>query len=110
MPTIEGRLIRKWRESQGLRQEDIGDPVGLGKNRISNIEKGANSLSVANLTKLLVPLGVPGATDALRLARFFLGPEAAAIDHAIEAARDLEDEARKARRTLEPLATRRRRR
>lgn len=77
MPTLEGGLVAKWRESQGLTQEELGErcPEPKGRTHIKNIEIGQNSMRIATLKNLIRGLGVPGRDDAARLARFFQGPE-----------------------------------
>lgn len=106
MASLEGALVRKWRLAQGLTQEHVGEacrpPVGKGS--IADWEKGRNSMSVANLLRLVKALEVPGRDDAQRLARFFMGPEGAPFDDAIDAQRAAAREARRAERALRQLA------
>lgn len=96
MPTIEGELLRKWREDRGLTQEQLAHMVhpGTQKNRIYNIEKGPNSMSVSTLLRFVRALDVPGADEAAQLAHFFLGPKDSAL---LEAA----DEERRGRAALD---------
>ena len=75
MATLEGRLVAKWRKHSVISQEELGARVGLSRGRIKNVETLASSISVANLTKIIRGLDVPGQDDESRLARFFQGPE-----------------------------------
>src|SRR5262245_50135880 len=74
VPTLEGSLVRAWRESEDLTQEALGAlvrPRQLNRQRVHNIERGGSSLSVSSLLNIIRALGVAGGNDAARLVRFF---------------------------------------
>lgn len=112
VPTIEGALIAKWRDVKGLTQEQLGQncPHAVAGKDISRYETGSNSLNVRTLLNVVNGLEVPGEGDAWRLAAFFAGPDAEAIDAAREALREHEESSRRTRNLLERLAGRGRRR
>jgi transcriptional regulator with XRE-family HTH domain len=107
VPTIEGSLIVKWRQAHDLTQERLGElcPNKVGPKAISRYENAESSMSVSTLLNVINGLGVPGRTPELRLVRFFLGPEAAWIDRAMEAARDSEQTAQETIRALGQLSS-----
>jgi integrase len=80
-PPIEGQLLANWREFRELSQEKLGAALkpAVQKNAIHNWERGASSMSVRNLLRVVSALHVPGADDAKRLSRFFLGPDETAL-------------------------------
>lgn len=47
-----GARIRRARESQGLRQEDLADKTGIMQKTISNYENGVSYPNSVNLTKI----------------------------------------------------------
>ncbi len=108
MPTPEASLIRKWREAQGLTQQELGEKMepAVAKNSISNYETGVASMSVATLLRVIRGLDVPGKTDPHRLAMFFLGPEDALVEEAKNVLLRGEEASRRIRRTLDQLAGR----
>lgn len=84
MATLEGALVRKWRKALGdVAQEALAEacPIPLSKQRIGNIERELNSVSVANLLNVIKGLervgGIRlGSSDRARLCAFFAGPDA----------------------------------
>ena len=81
VPTVEGKLLRKWRESRELTQKRLGQLCTrkVDGSRIRAIETGDSSASVSTLLNVIAGLEKVdtklGKTDPLRLARFFQGPE-----------------------------------
>lgn len=94
--TLEGKLLRKWREHFDLTLEDLGahcDPP-MGKNGVYRIETQASRLKVNTIVKMI--RGIEAARDfvfsdspkdeAGKLSRYFLGPgetEGEIIDDAV---------------------------
>lgn len=83
VPTLEGTLIKEWREVLGVTQAALGDacsPKKLSNKRISDIESRDNSMGVDSLLVLIRALERAGrtrlgTTDRLRLSNFFAGPD-----------------------------------
>ncbi len=76
-------------------------PDPISPKEVSRYECEDSSLGVATLLNIVDGLKIlPEADDARRLARFFLGPEASAIEDAIEATRLAEKTVREARATF----------
>jgi len=44
-----GRMVRKGRESAGLRQDELAERVGLTRTSITNIEKGKQRIQIHTL-------------------------------------------------------------
>lgn len=82
MATVEGNLVREWRQYFGLTLERLGTlcPQEKGRADISNIENGRNGARVETLLNIIgglerAPTGFSfGSDDGMRLSRFFLGP------------------------------------
>jgi len=53
-----GQVIRTARRQRGLTQKDLAGRVGLGVRTVGAVEKGADSISLANLRKILEELGI----------------------------------------------------
>lgn len=86
--------------------DEVGERCAppLGKTSIFNYEKQASSMSVSNVLRIVNALKIAeGAADQVRLARFFLGPDAVALEDAIEAHRQAEASHRRQRRQLERI-------
>lgn len=83
-----GKMLSKWREYGGLSQEALGDRLDppMAASQYRGYEGGKSSPTVRQLSRLVAALGVPGDTDATRLARFFLGPEPAPASGRLPAA------------------------
>jgi transcriptional regulator with XRE-family HTH domain len=76
VPTLEGALLAKWREHEGLTQGQLGAqcPKPVGDKTISGYEKGDSSMRVVSLLNVIRGLRISGVSDAERLERFFGGP------------------------------------
>lgn len=53
-----GRRLREVREGQGISQEKLADLAGLHRTYVSSVERGKNNISVVNIERLAVALGV----------------------------------------------------
>lgn len=53
-----GENIRNFRVSQGLKQEEPAQVLGVTREQISNIERGEREISVTNLNKLAELFGI----------------------------------------------------
>jgi transcriptional regulator with XRE-family HTH domain len=96
LPTPEGRLLRAWRKARRLSQDALGAAVKKGGDKsmdgalLGHYERGTHRPSIDQLLDIVLALGVPGANEEERLARFFAGPDATLISVA-EVERDLAD-------------------
>lgn len=54
-----GDQLRKVREKKGISQEKLGELAGLHRTYVSNVERGRCNISLLNIEKLAVALGVP---------------------------------------------------
>ena len=54
-----GTTIRELRKQQRLKQSDLALRTGLARNYISQVELGRRNITVLNLLRLAVALGVP---------------------------------------------------
>ena len=54
-----GTTIRELRKQQRLKQSDLALRTGLARNYISQVELGRRNVTVLNLVRLAVALGVP---------------------------------------------------
>ena len=85
LPTPEGRLLRAWRRHRALSQDALGALVKKGGDKamdgslIGAYERGVHRPSIDQLLDIVLALGVPGANEEERLARFFAGPDARLI-------------------------------
>lgn len=52
------RRVRALRTARGWSQEELADEVGLRQAQISEIESGRNNITIDNLYRLAVALGV----------------------------------------------------
>ena len=86
----EGEILRKWRESLGLTQQELGNrcPRTVGANRLHDMERKPHSLSVDSLLNVIHGLEIPGRDDAAKLARFFQGPERDAVADLLQQAEE----------------------
>jgi transcriptional regulator with XRE-family HTH domain len=55
---VLARNVRRLRSERGLSQEALAEEVGLRQAQISEIESGANNITIDNLHRLAVALGV----------------------------------------------------
>jgi len=55
---ILARNVRRLRTERGLSQEELAQEVGLRQAQISEIESGSNNITIDNLHRLAVALGV----------------------------------------------------
>jgi hypothetical protein len=82
---LESELLREWREVARLRFGALGKrcPRPLTARSVRGFEErpaDGPSVTTENLLNLAIGLGIPGDTDAQRLARFFVGPEPVPLD------------------------------
>lgn len=56
-PTDLGRLMKRWRQSEGLTVEAAGERIGVVKSTWGKIERGANKASMETLAALSALLG-----------------------------------------------------
>jgi transcriptional regulator with XRE-family HTH domain len=54
-----GERVRALRKKRGLSQEDFADLCGLDRTYIGAIERGERNVSLVNITKIAVGLGMP---------------------------------------------------
>ena len=54
-----GAQLRKIREKKGISQEKLAELAGLHRTYVSNVERGRCNISLLNIEKLAVALGVP---------------------------------------------------
>lgn len=52
------RRVRTLRKARGLSQEELGYAVGLRQAQISELESGQNNVTIDNLHRIAVALGV----------------------------------------------------
>ena len=53
-----GSKLRKVREKQGISQEKLAELAGLHRTYVSSVERGQRNISLVNIEKLAVALGV----------------------------------------------------
>lgn len=54
-----GSRLREIREGQGISQEKLADLASLHRTYVSSVERGKNNISLVNIERLAVALGVP---------------------------------------------------
>jgi transcriptional regulator with XRE-family HTH domain len=54
-----GRKLREVRETRGISQERLAELAGLHRTYVSSVERGKRNISLLNIEKLAVALGVP---------------------------------------------------
>jgi transcriptional regulator with XRE-family HTH domain len=54
--------MRRIRRSKELTQEDVADAAGLHPNYVSSVERGERNISICNVERIALALGVPMAT------------------------------------------------
>lgn len=55
---VLARNVRRLRTKRGLSQEALAEEVGLRQAQVSEIESGANNITLDNLHRLAIALGV----------------------------------------------------
>jgi transcriptional regulator with XRE-family HTH domain len=50
--------LKKFRLERGLSQEDLADECGLHRTYVSSVERGERNITVDNMDKLAIALGV----------------------------------------------------
>ena len=53
-----GSKLRKVREQKGISQEKLAELAGLHRTYVSSVERGQRNISLVNIEKLAVALGV----------------------------------------------------
>lgn len=53
-----GSRLREIREGQGISQEKLADLASLHRTYVSSVERGKNNISLVNIERLAVALGV----------------------------------------------------
>lgn len=114
MPTLEGRLLAKWRARLELTQDDIAKhyPPRQGKKRptrkrIGDIETLDSSASISTILDVIKAMETAageswGAGESQKLIRFFRGPDAAEARQKLrEGADDLESSAQRLRQLVD---------
>jgi transcriptional regulator with XRE-family HTH domain len=54
-----GARLRKVRVAKGISQERLAELAGLHRTYVSSVERGSRNISLLNIDKLAVALGVP---------------------------------------------------
>ncbi|MFO0849888.1 MAG: helix-turn-helix transcriptional regulator [Gemmataceae bacterium] len=54
-----GSQLREIREGRGISQEKLADLASLHRTYVSSVERGKNNISLINIERLAVALGVP---------------------------------------------------
>ncbi len=59
-PNLEkiGKLIRSAREEQGYSQDEFAATAGLGRTYYGRVERGEQNISIQNLIRVAITLGV----------------------------------------------------
>jgi transcriptional regulator with XRE-family HTH domain len=61
MPDIKlnfGKRLRELREAKGMTQESLAHEAGLDRTYISSVERGERNISLENIERLALALGV----------------------------------------------------
>jgi DNA-binding XRE family transcriptional regulator len=58
MPHVDGERLRQLREERALRQEDLAELAGIGKNTVNRIERNITEPHMTTVRKLAEALGV----------------------------------------------------
>lgn len=53
-----GKCLREVREEAGISQEKLAELAGLHRTYVSSVERGKNNISLVNIEKLALALGV----------------------------------------------------
>jgi transcriptional regulator with XRE-family HTH domain len=73
-----GQLLKAWRQSLPLTQEQMAAAIDMDRGQYAAMEVDKNSPTVSTLVRVIAAIektSIPlGATDELKLSRFFLGP------------------------------------
>lgn len=54
-----GAAVRELRKSRGISQERLADEVGIHRTYIGGVERGERNVSLLNIWRIAVALGVP---------------------------------------------------
>jgi transcriptional regulator with XRE-family HTH domain len=54
-----GARLRRVRTAKGISQERLAELAGLHRTYVSSVERGSRNISLLNIDKLAVALGVP---------------------------------------------------
>lgn len=101
MGTVEGQLLKAWRDHFELSQDAVcgrlDETEKMDGSLLGVYERGKSRPTMKTLIKLVKAIGVPGDSDRERLARFFAGPDSAPpvtpekLDRLIKTVRALRD-------------------
>lgn len=57
-----GKKLRQVRQEKGISQEKLAELAGLHRTYVSSVERGERNISLLNIEKLSIALGVPMAS------------------------------------------------
>jgi transcriptional regulator with XRE-family HTH domain len=92
-----GAAVRDARDGAGLRQEDLGDLIGLSQDAIARLEKGERRVSLVTLGRIESALGRPFGSFTREVGLVELP---ASIRDQLEVDPELDDEARAVVKTV----------
>ncbi|MBY5986857.1 helix-turn-helix domain-containing protein [Roseovarius atlanticus] len=55
---VFGEQVRRFRKAKGHSQEDLADMCGLDRTYIGSVERGERNVSLVNIYKIAIALGV----------------------------------------------------
>ena len=53
-----GQTVRRFREGEGISQEELADRCGLHRTYVGSVERGERNVSLANIVRLARALGI----------------------------------------------------